>query len=234
MKTWLTLALVAALAGCKGSSSAEPSGHANASPDPQASQGAAPNTGSAATQAHASVGAAAPDFTLSDLDGHPVTLSSFRGKTVVLEWFNPGCPFVRKSHTSAKGGLKDYPARAVKDGVVWLAVNSSAAGKQGNDPKQNREVAAEYGMTYPILRDEDGKIGHVYGATNTPNMYVIDPKGTLVYRGAIDNSPDGEGESPKDGTLVNYVDAAIQAIKGNTPVKVPETKAYGCGVKYVG
>jgi peroxiredoxin len=180
--------------------------------------------------AKATVGAAAPDFTLTDLDGKAVTLSSFKGKTVVLEWFNPGCPFVRKAHTV--GSLKDTPARAVAQGVVWLAVNSAAPGKQGAGVDANRKVAGEYGMTYPVLLDENGAVGHAYGATNTPNMYVIDPAGTLIYRGAIDNSPDAEGQSPTDGKLINYVDAALDALKAHQPVKVPETKAYGCGVKY--
>ncbi len=180
--------------------------------------------------AKAAVGAPAPDFTLTDLDGHSVTLSSFKGKTVVLEWFNPGCPFVRKSHTV--GSLKDTPARAIGAGVVWLAINSGGPGKQGYGVEANRKTAAEYGMTYPVLLDEGGSIGHAYGATNTPHMYVIDPQGALVYKGAIDNSPDGEGQSPTDGTLVNYVDAALSALKAHQPVKAPETKAYGCGVKY--
>lgn len=178
----------------------------------------------------ATVGRPAPDFTLSDLDGRPVTLSSFKGKTVVLEWFNPGCPFVRKSHTV--GSLKDLPARALSQGVVWLAVNSAAPGKEGATPDDNRKVAAQYAMTYPVLLDPNGRVGHAYGATNTPNMFVIDPLGTLVYRGAIDNSPDAEGQSPTGGKLVNYVDDALAALKAKQPVKVPETKAYGCSVKY--
>jgi peroxiredoxin len=224
---------VAAAVGCDGASKTQSSGGqtkaATASASPAAS-GASERAESA--PARAAVGSQAPDFTLSDLDGRPVTLSSFRGKTVVLEWFNPGCPFVRKAHTAAKGSLKDLPGRKEKEGVVWLAINSSAAGKQGNEPKMNRDVAAEFKVTYPILRDEDGKIGHVYAATNTPHMFVIDPKGTLVYRGAVDNSPDGEGESPSDPSLVNYVEEAIGAIKDGKTVRVPETKAYGCSVKY--
>ena len=183
-----------------------------------------------ATMAKAAIGSPAPDFTLTGLDGHAVTLSSFKGKTVVLEWFNPGCPFVRKAHTG--GSLKDAAARAQTQDVVWLAVNSAVPGKQGNGADANRKVAAEFGMAHPILLDDDGHVGRAYGATNTPNMYVIDPQGTLVYRGAIDNSPDGEGQSPTDGKLVNYVDEALAAVKAHQPVKVPETKAYGCGVKY--
>jgi peroxiredoxin len=182
------------------------------------------------TMAKAAIGAAAPDFTLTDIDGHAVTLSSFKGKTVVVEWFNPGCPFVRKAHTV--GSLKDTPARALAQGIVWLAVNSAAPGKQGSGAEANRTVAKEFGMSYPVLLDDSGKVGRAYGATNTPNMFVIDGAGTLVYRGAIDNSPDAEGQSPTDGTLVNYVDDALAALRAHQPVKVPETKAYGCGVKY--
>jgi len=180
--------------------------------------------------ARAAVGLPAPDFTLPDLDGHAVTLSSFKGKTVVLEWFNPGCPFVRNAHTV--GSLKATPARALSQGIVWLAINSAAPGRQGSDVAMNRKRAVDFAMAYPILLDPDGRVGHAYGATNTPNMYVVNAQGTLIYRGAIDNSPDGEGESPTGGKLVNYVDEALDAVKANQPVKVPETKAYGCGVKY--
>lgn len=177
------------------------------------------------------VGQPAPDFTLPDLDGNPVRLADHRGKTVVLEWFNPQCPFVRMSHT--KGSLVDAPARHQKDGVVWLAINSNAAGKQGHDPDVNRHAMTEFGMKYPLLRDEAGTVGRQYGATHTPHLFVIDPKGTLVYAGAIDNSPDGEGASPEGGTLVRYVDQALAELAANKPVSVPQTKAYGCTVKYV-
>jgi peroxiredoxin len=179
---------------------------------------------------HAEVGKPAPDFTLKDLDGKDVRLSSFKGKTVVLEWFNPNCPFVKASHT--KGSLKDTAARQTKAGVVWLAVNSSAAGKEGNGLDANRAGATKWAMTHPILLDESGTVGKMYGATNTPHLMVIDDKGTLVYRGAVDNSPDGEGESPTGGKLVSYVDTALADVAANRPVATAETKAYGCGVKY--
>jgi peroxiredoxin len=224
MKRLLLTTLVLVTAACN-APSASPG---PAATGPVSAPTVAPTT--APAMAKASVGAPAPDFTLTGIDGKAVTLSSFKGKTVVLEWFNPGCPFVRKAHTV--GSLKDDAARATADGVVWLAVNSAASGKQGFGADANRKVAAEYGMTHPILLDEDGQVGRAYGATNTPNMYVIDAQGTLVYRGAIDNSPDGEGQSPTDGKLVNYVDEALAALEAHQPVKVPETKAYGCGVKY--
>ncbi len=176
------------------------------------------------------VGTAAPDFTLKTLDGKDVKLSSFKGKTVVLEWFNPECPYVKAAHT--KGSLVDTAKRAQAKGVVWLAINSGAAGKQGAGLEVNRKGVATFKLENPVLLDETGAVGRSYGATNTPNLFVIDGKGTLVYRGAIDNSPDGEGKSPEGGALVNYVDQALEDVSAGKAVRVPETKPYGCSVKY--
>lgn len=184
----------------------------------------------AAAVGTATVGKPAPEFALKDLTGKEVKLSSFKGKTVVLEWFNPGCPFVQKSHTV--GSLVDTAKRAQKAGVVWLAVNSGAPGKQGNELALNTEAAKTWSLEHPILRDESGATGKAYGATNTPHMFVIDKKGTLVYAGAIDNSPDGEGKSPAGGKLVNHVDAALANLAAGKPVALSTSKAYGCGVKY--
>ena len=182
--------------------------------------------------AHAEVGKPAPDFTLEDTDGKSVSLASFRGKVVVLEWWNPGCPFVNRAHE--KGSLVGLAKKHAANGVVWLAVNSSAKGKQGFELADNVEKKKKFGLEHPILRDTTGTVGHTYGATNTPHMFVIAKDGTLAYAGAIDNSPDAEGESPQGGTLVNYVDAAIADLAANRPVKTPTTKAYGCSVKYGG
>ena len=184
----------------------------------------------AAAAESARVGAPAPDFTLGDLDGKQVRLSDLKGKTVILEWFNPGCPYVAASHT--RGSLVGAAQRATRSGVVWLAINSGAPGKQGHGIDTNRAAAREWKLEHPILLDEGGQVGRAYGATNTPHLYVIDPKGTLVYRGAIDNSPDGEGQSPTGGKLVRYVDAALEGLAAGRPVKTPDTKAYGCTVKY--
>ena len=178
----------------------------------------------------ATVGAAAPDFTLKDLDGKQVKLSDYKGKVVVLEWFNPGCPYVKAAHT--RGSLKDTAQRQTKNGVVWLAINSGAPGKQGAGVDTNREGKKTFGLDHPVLMDESGQAGRAYGATNTPHMFVVDKNGTLVYAGAIDNSPDGEGASPTGGKLINYVDAALEDIVAGRPVKVSSTKAYGCSVKY--
>lgn len=180
--------------------------------------------------APAVVGKPAPDFTLADLDGKQVTLSSFKGKTVVLEWFNPGCPFVKKSHTV--GSLIDTAKRHAKHGVVWLAINSGAAGKQGSDPKDNIAAVKTWSLAHPVLRDPTGATGKAYGATNTPQMFVIDSKGVLVYAGGIDNSPDAERKSPEGGKLVNYVDAALADLAAKRAVRTPTSKPYGCSVKY--
>jgi len=180
--------------------------------------------------AAAEPGATAPDFTLKDLDGKAVHLADYKGKVVVLEWFNPECPFVRASHT--KGSLVDYGATALKKGVVWLAINSSAPGKQGNGVDKNRAGVARYKLPYPVLLDESGAVGKLYGATNTPHLFVIGKDGKLDYKGAIDNAPDGEGGSPEGGKLVNYVDQALGDLAAGRAVKTPSTKAYGCTVKY--
>jgi hypothetical protein len=178
----------------------------------------------------AAIGQPAPDFTLPDLDGKQVSLSQYHGKTVVLEWFNPGCPFVRASHTV--GSLKGLASKESTEGVVWIAINSGGSGKQGFGADATRKATTEYGMQHPVLLDETGSVGHAYGAERTPQLYVINPEGRLVYRGAIDNSPDGEGQSPEGGKLVNYVASALQAIRTGGTVDPAETKAYGCGVKY--
>ena len=131
-----------------------------------------------------------------------------------------------------KGSLRDAAARHSPSGVVWLGVDSSAPGKQGYEPEAIRAAVTRFGLSHPILRDETGAVGRAYGATNTPHMFVIDKTGTLVYAGAIDNSPDAEGESPQGGSLINYVDAALDDLAAGHPVRVSRTKAYGCGVKY--
>lgn len=176
------------------------------------------------------VGKPAPDFALKDLSGNEVKLSSFKGKLVVLEWFNPGCPFVQRSHSV--GSLVDTAKRHMKDGVTWLAINSGAQGKQGAAADANAEAVKKWAIPNPVLRDEAGTVGKAYGATNTPNMFVIDKTGKVVYAGAIDNSPDGEGKSPQGGKLVNYVDAALGDIAAGRAVQTAVTRPYGCSVKY--
>jgi peroxiredoxin len=217
------LVAVALLAGCKSSAVA---------PDPGSAPSAkgSPAAASTGTPLTARVGEMAPDFELPDLDGTKHRLSELRGKRVVLEWFNPECPFVKGAHT--KGSLRDLAKRVSANGVVWLAINSGAEGKQGYGVEVNRGAKQRFGLDHPILMDPTGATGKAYGATNTPHMYVIDEKGVLVYRGAIDNAPDGEGESPAGGKLVNHVESALAELSAGKPVSNAETRAYGCSVKY--
>lgn len=181
----------------------------------------------AKSDAIAEVGKPAPAFALKDLDGKEHKLSDYKGKTVVLEWYNPDCPFVVKQHN--EGPLKTLAKDLAKNGVVYLAINSGAPGKQGAGLERNKASLTEYGLEHPVLLDEDGKVGKAYKARNTPHMYVIDPTGTLAYAGAIDNAP--MGKIPDSG-FINHVADALADLDAKRAVKVSETKAYGCSVKY--
>jgi peroxiredoxin len=222
--------LVAATASCNQPAEPPPqSAPANAGAVAE-KPGAAPVAAAAAAApaGQAKIGQPAPEFALADLDGKVVKLSDFKGKTVVLEWFNPGCPFVQRAHRN--GGLKDLPAQQIGKGVVWLAINSGAAGKQGHGKEENVKAKAEFGMSYPVLLDEKGEVGRAYGAKRTPHMYIVDPKGTLIYAGAIDSTQGGE---PEPGEAVtNYVDVALGELAAGKAVSKAETEAFGCGVKY--
>jgi peroxiredoxin len=171
------------------------------------------------------VGAPAPDFELPDTDGNITRLSSFRGKVVVLEWFNPDCPFVVHAH-GKKGPLTEQVPRALADGVVWLAVNSGAPGKQGAGLARNIAARSQYGMTYPVLLDPTGEVGRRYGAITTPHMFVVDAEGSLVYAGGLDGAPFGRGNKN------NFVDAALVDLKAGTKPQRSRSKPYGCSVKY--
>lgn len=178
----------------------------------------------------ATIGEKAPDFTLPAADGGEKTLSSYLGKTVVLEWHNKGCPFVKKHYGSGnmQSLQKDY---AAKD-VVWLTINSSAEGKQGYETAAEalETVKAANAAPAHVLLDKEGKVGRLYSAATTPTMAVIDKEGKLVYEGAIDDNPSPDAEAIK--TSKNYVRAALDAVLEGKPVEVSSTKAYGCGVKY--
>lgn len=222
-------AVCAAVGACDRPGAAESSKQPTV--EPAAVQNAAAPAPPGTALLPASVGAPAPSFTLTDLQGKPVRLADFKGKTVVLEWFNPECPFVKLSHT--KGSLKGLADKHAGDSsLVWLAINSGGAGKQGHGIEANQAGVDSFGLKHPVLLDPEGSVGKAYGATNTPHMFVIDAKGTLVYSGAIDNSPDAEGQSPSGGALVNYVSQALDELKQGKAVSVPKTKAYGCSVKY--
>jgi len=175
----------------------------------------------------AEVGKPAPAFTLKSLDGKEVKLADFKDKIVVLEWFNPGCPYVVRAHE--KDSLKTTAADLTEGGVVWLAINSGAPGQQGTGDEVNRKAAEKWGMKHPVLIDAEGTVGRSYGAKTTPHMYVIDAKGVLAYAGGIDNDPNGE---MKPEERINYVRAAVASLQKNEPVKTATSKPYGCGVKY--
>jgi peroxiredoxin len=180
--------------------------------------------------AAAKVGAAAPAFTATATSGKSVSLSDSRGKIVVLEWTNHDCPYVRKHYETAN--MQGIQKEAVGQGVVWLTIISSSPGTQGYvSPSQADELTAtRRASPTAVLLDPTGVVGKMYGATNTPHMYVIDKAGTLVYAGAIDDRPTSR-RSDVQGAQ-NYVRAALEAVAAGQPVKTPVTRAYGCTVKY--
>src|ERR1043165_1942905 len=173
----------------------------------------------------AKVGDKAPDFSLTDTEGKEYKLSSFSGKIVVLEWFNPDCPFVQKHHVKNKT-FNDLYAKYGKD-VQFFAINSGAAGQQGSGKDRNAKAKTDYGIQYPILLDESGEVGKMYHANNTPAMYVISADGTLAYSGAIDD--DSSAETPGK---TNYAARAIDELTAKKPVTTKEPRPYGCNVKY--
>lgn len=196
--------------------------------------------GAACARAQAAVaqlGKPAPDFTLTDTEGKSLTLSALRGKTVVLEWFNPDCPFVQFARGS--GPLKTASKRHASDKLVWLTINSNAAGKQGAGLERNLAAKRELGIGNSLLLDESGKVGRAYGAEKTPHLFVIDARGTLVYRGGLDNAPVGKVDDArprlpqtKAGTLEPYLELALADLAKTRALRLPDTPAYGCTVKY--
>lgn len=185
---------------------------------------------SAAATAAAVVGQSAPAFSATDTAGKPVALADFKGKTVVLEWVNPGCPFVRKHYDSAN--LPATQKRAVAQGVVWLAINSTHRGASDYlAPAAMGEWMKDKGAAATAtLMDADGSVGRAYGARTTPHLYVIDPRGTLVYAGAIDSKPSANPADIK--TATNYADQAVAAVVAGKPVAPAATQPYGCSIKY--
>lgn len=176
------------------------------------------------------VGQAAPDFTLPAANGEAVSLSDFRGKTVVLEWNNPECPFVRKHYGS--GNMQRTQATARRDGAVWLTINSSAPGKQGHmsGAQADARLAATGSSPTAYLLDPQGRVGRAYGARTTPHMYIVNASGTLVYAGGIDDKPTA---NPADiPGARNHVLAALAEIRAGRPVSVSTSRPYGCNVKY--
>ena len=184
---------------------------------------------SAAALAAATVGQPAPAFTVSDLGGKPVNLADYKGKTVVLEWHNFGCPFVQKHYRS--GNMQSLQKKYGSD-VVWLAVNSTH--KSSSDYTEPGKLSTQlHGFNAAparYLMDEPGTMGLAYGAKTTPHMYIIDPAGKVAYNGAIDDKRSTNVEDVK--TAKNYVVAALDEMKAGKPVSVASTTPYGCTVKY--
>ncbi len=185
---------------------------------------------SSAVNAEVTTGQPAPEFTLTDTNGQSHALSAFKGKYVVLEWLNHDCPFVRKHYDS--GNMQSLQKEFTGKDVVWLSVNSSADGKQGNySADQANALTVEKGAApTAILLDGDGTVGKLYGAQTTPHMYVINPDGVLIYQGAIDSKPSADAQDIPTST--NYVKAAIEEAMAGKPVTTASTKSYGCSVKY--
>lgn len=178
----------------------------------------------------AAIGQPAPAFTARDTAGRTVSLADFKGKTVVLEWVNPGCPYVQKHYRSAN--MQGTQREAAGKGVVWLAINTTATDHPDfMAPAALGEwMKSQQSAATATLMDSDGKVGRAYGARTTPHMYVIDPKGTLVYAGAIDNKPTASTSDIAGAT--NHVKAALAEALAGKPVSVAQTRAYGCSVKY--
>ncbi len=170
-----------------------------------------------------SSGKRAPEFELNSFDGKSVSLSDYRGKIVVLEWFNFECPLSRY-HYETKNTMVELAKKYKGKNVVWLAENSTGH----TTPEPNKTFAKRHGLPYLILDDRSGKVGRAYGAQTTPHMYIINPRGNLVYEGAIDDSPLGK---KKEG-VVNYVDNALAELTARKAVSTPKTKPYGCTIKY--
>ncbi len=180
--------------------------------------------------ASATVGQSAPDFTLKDASGKTVKLSDFKGQHVVLEWTNPGCPFVQKHYNS--GNMPATQKDAMGKGVVWLAINSTEkASRDYLEParlvawKQERKSTPS-----AILMDEEGTVGKAYGARTTPHMYIVNPQGQLIYAGGIDSIPSASADDIPKAT--NYVKVGVAEALAGKPLTASTTRPYGCSIKY--
>ena len=184
----------------------------------------------ATANAAATVGQPAPAFTLSDTNGKTVNLADYKGKTVVLEWHNPECPFVKKHYDSAN--MQGLQSRYTKDDVVWLAVNSTEPGHQDYKKPDVMNTILKTSKASPTayLMDESGATGKNYGAKTTPHMYVINGQGTLVYAGGIDDKRSANIADVK--IAKNFVSAALDEMKAGKAISVSTSTPYGCSVKY--
>jgi peroxiredoxin len=176
------------------------------------------------------VGSTAPDISTTDSKGKTQTLSQYKGKYVVLEWFNPECPFVKKHYGS--GNMQKLQQEFTGKGIVWLTVDSSAPGTEGNltAEQANAKIAEWKAHSTAFLLDPDGKAGRSYGAKNTPHMFIVNPEGKVIYEGAIDSKPTA---NPSDiASSTNYVKVALDESLAGKTVTTPSSRPYGCSVKY--
>ncbi len=180
--------------------------------------------------AEVKIGESAPDFTLTDSNEQQRSLSEFAGKYIVLEWFNPECPFVRKHYDS--GNMQGLQEKYTSQDVVWLSIDSSADGNQGHLlPKEAQQFIQENNVhSTAVLLDPQGNVGRLYGAKTTPHMFIIDPQGKLVYQGAIDDVSSTNADDITDAK--NYVDETLELALSGEPISGFATKSYGCSVKY--
>ena len=180
--------------------------------------------------ATAKVGDSAPEFTTTASNGKTIRLSDYRGKYVVLEWHNNGCPYVGKHYNS--GNMQRLQKQWTSKGVVWLTVLSSAPGKQGylTAGEENDYLTKEHAAPTAALLDPTGEIGHLYDAKTSPQMVVVNPQGTVIYSGAIDDKPTTDLQDVQGAT--NYVSLALEQAMAGKPVQTPATRPYGCSVKY--
>jgi peroxiredoxin len=176
------------------------------------------------------VGDPAPAFTATDSRGQIESLNQFKGKFVVLEWHNQGCPYTRKHYVS--GNMQSLQKEWTGKGVVWFTVISSAPGTQGyvTPNQENAYLTQMHAVPTAVLMDPDGKLGHLYNAKTTPEMYVIDPTGKLIYSGAIDDKPTPDTSDIQGAR--NYVSEALSAAMAGKAIAAPYTRSYGCSVKY--
>lgn len=179
--------------------------------------------------AEVKTGEEAPDFTLKSIEGKDVSLSDYKGKIVVLEWFNSECPFVKKHYKN--GDMQALQSKYAAKGVVWLTINSTNPEHANffTDEQTKDLVKKQKIRSTTMLPDPDGDVGKDYGAKSTPHMFIVDAKGNVVYQGAIDDRPAADS-NPKKAT--NYVRKALDELLAGKPVSTAETKQYGCGVKY--
>ncbi|HEV3078122.1 MAG TPA: redoxin domain-containing protein [Gemmataceae bacterium] len=176
------------------------------------------------------VGLPAPEFTATDSNGQTHSLSQYRGKYVVLEWHNQGCPYTRKHYVS--GNMQNLQKEWTAKGVVWFTVVSSAPGTQGyvTPPQENAYLAQMHAAPTAVLLDSDGKVGRLYNAKTTPQMFVIDPQGKVIYAGAIDDKPTPDPDDIRGAD--NFVSDALTAAMAGKPIATPYTRSYGCSIKY--